>query len=199
MRVGLFFSAAAMSGAFSGLLAAAIMQMDGLRGMRGWQWIFLVEGVATIVYGFALAAILPNTIRDVRLLSTDESAFCIKRLEADGSAKEGKGFDAKAFRSTFLSPHIWILCLALFCNGVSLFGLANFADTLEVVGLHKASLRFTRDIVQLPRVHTLTLFASLASVSTLEKLFPNLEHLSSEHAFDAEGLKYEQIRTLNAA
>lgn len=130
MRVGLFFSAAAMSGAFSGLLAAAIVQMDGLRGMRGWQWVFLLEGVATILYGFILAAIMPNSIRDIKFLSSEESEYCSKRLEDDGSAKESKGFDSKAFRSTFLSPHIWILCLALFTNGTSLFGLANFAPSI---------------------------------------------------------------------
>jgi predicted MFS family arabinose efflux permease len=130
MRVGLFFSAAALSGAFSGLLAAAIVQMDGQRGMRGWQWIFLLEGVVTICYGAVLATILPNTPRDVKTLSAAQVDICIKRLEADGPAKESNGFSAKAFQSTFLSPHVWILCLALFCNGTSLFGLANFAPSI---------------------------------------------------------------------
>lgn len=130
MRVGLFFSAAAISGAFSGLLAAAIVQMDGVRGMSGWQWIFLLEGLATICYGAILAAILPNTARDVKLFSPAEAEHCIKRLESDGPAKESNSFNAKALRSTFLSPHIWILCLALFVNGTSLFGLANFAPSI---------------------------------------------------------------------
>jgi len=130
MRVGLFFSAAAMSGAFSGLLAAAIVQMDGIRGMSGWQWIFLLEGLATICYGAVLAAILPNTAQDVRILSPAEAEICIKRLESDGPAKESNSFNATALRSTFGSPHIWIVCLALFCNGTSLFGLANFAPSI---------------------------------------------------------------------
>jgi len=111
MRVGLFFSAAAMSGAFSGLLAAAIVQMDGIRGMSGWQWIFLLEGLATICYGAVLAAILPNTAQDVRILSPAEAEICIKRLESDGPAKESNSFNATALRSTFGSPHIWTVCL----------------------------------------------------------------------------------------
>lgn len=44
LRICLFFSAAALSGAFSGLLAAAITQMDGIAGLEGWRWIFLLEG-----------------------------------------------------------------------------------------------------------------------------------------------------------
>ena len=39
LRVTLFFAATAAAGAFSGLLAAAIVQMDGMGGLSGWQWI----------------------------------------------------------------------------------------------------------------------------------------------------------------
>jgi len=130
MRVGFFFSAAAMSGAFSGLLAAAIVQMDGLRGMRGWQWIFLLEGLFTICYGAVIAIILPNSPHDVNILSTAEAEHCLRRLEDDGPAKESGDFDIKALLSALRSPHILILCIVLFVNGTSLFGLANFAPSI---------------------------------------------------------------------
>lgn len=38
----MFFAAASLSGAFSGLLAAAIVNMDGMRGIAGWAWIFIL-------------------------------------------------------------------------------------------------------------------------------------------------------------
>ena len=41
-RIALFFSAASLSGAFSGLLAAGIQNMDGLGGKPGWAWIFII-------------------------------------------------------------------------------------------------------------------------------------------------------------
>jgi predicted MFS family arabinose efflux permease len=130
MRVGFFFSAAALSGAFSGLLAAAIVHMDGLRGMRGWQWIFLLEGLFTICYGFVVAFILPNSPHDFSILSPAEAEHCVRRLEEDGPAKESGGFKVRALLSAFRSPHILILCIALFVNGTSLFGLANFAPSI---------------------------------------------------------------------
>jgi len=40
IRAAIFFSAAAVSGSFGGLLAAAIGQMDGIGGKKGWSWIF---------------------------------------------------------------------------------------------------------------------------------------------------------------
>ena len=51
IRAAIFFSAAAVSGSFGGLLAAAIGQMDGIGGKKGWAWIFILEGLATTIVG----------------------------------------------------------------------------------------------------------------------------------------------------
>jgi uncharacterized membrane protein len=51
LRMALFFSAATAAGAFGGLVARAIMEMDGIAGLASWQWIFLIEGLATLVVG----------------------------------------------------------------------------------------------------------------------------------------------------
>ena len=51
-RVGIFFGGATLAGAFSGLLAFGISFMSGTAGMLGWSWIFIIEGLATVVVGF---------------------------------------------------------------------------------------------------------------------------------------------------
>jgi len=48
-RVAIFFSAATVAGAFGGLLAFAIEKMEGIGGLHGWQWIFCLEGLATML------------------------------------------------------------------------------------------------------------------------------------------------------
>jgi len=53
IRAAIFFSAAAVSGSFGGLLAAAIEKMNGLGGRPGWAWIFILEGIVTVLFGFA--------------------------------------------------------------------------------------------------------------------------------------------------
>lgn len=45
LRIAIFFSAATIAGAFGGLLAFALQQLNGRNGLQGWQWIFLVEGL----------------------------------------------------------------------------------------------------------------------------------------------------------
>lgn len=50
-RMALFFSAATLAGAFGGLLARGISEMDGIGGKAGWAWIFILEGLATLIVG----------------------------------------------------------------------------------------------------------------------------------------------------
>lgn len=51
LRMALFFSAATAAGAFGGLLARGIMEMRGVSGLAGWQWIFILEGILTFLVG----------------------------------------------------------------------------------------------------------------------------------------------------
>ena len=44
-RYSFFFSSTTLAGAFGGLLAAAIGKMDGIRGYKGWRWVFILEGL----------------------------------------------------------------------------------------------------------------------------------------------------------
>src|SRR5436305_549667 len=50
-RMALFFSAATAAGAFGGLLARGISEMDGVGGKAAWSWIFILEGLLTLFIG----------------------------------------------------------------------------------------------------------------------------------------------------
>jgi MFS family permease len=51
LRMALFFSAATAAGAFGGLFARAISELDGVGGKAGWSWIFILEGLLTLCVG----------------------------------------------------------------------------------------------------------------------------------------------------
>lgn len=61
VRSAIFFSAAAFSGSFGGLLAAAIEKMNGMGGRPGWAWIFILEGTVTVLFGVA-SIVSPSNI-----------------------------------------------------------------------------------------------------------------------------------------
>ncbi|KAL2068752.1 hypothetical protein VTL71DRAFT_15090 [Oculimacula yallundae] len=91
-RYSFFFSSTTLAGAFGGLLASAIGKMDGLRGYRGWRWIFILEGVLTCVIALAFFFCIPSFPEDASWLSPDEREYVKARLRVDqgNSAAERK-------------------------------------------------------------------------------------------------------------
>lgn len=59
-RIGMYFTAAQVSAAVVGLVSAGFQKMDGMRGLVGFQWMFLVYGLVTVVVGFGLLWWLPG-------------------------------------------------------------------------------------------------------------------------------------------
>lgn len=55
--MAIFFSAATAAGAFGGLLARGIVEMKGVAGLGAWQWIFIIEGIATFIIGMLISNI----------------------------------------------------------------------------------------------------------------------------------------------
>ena len=65
-RYSFFFGSTSLAGAFGGLLASAIGNMDGMRGYLGWRWIFILEGVLTCVIAFAFYFMIPDFPEDAK-------------------------------------------------------------------------------------------------------------------------------------
>ena len=71
---------------FGGLLASAIANMHGVRGYSSWRWIFILEGIATIVIGIGAYFLVADFPADARWLSAEEKEFVIARTETDEKA-----------------------------------------------------------------------------------------------------------------
>ena len=89
-RQSLFFSAASVAGAFSGLLAYAISKMEGVGGLAGWKWIFILEGLLTVAVAVAAFFILYDFPDTASFLTVEEKAWVVHRLKYQGSKKSGR-------------------------------------------------------------------------------------------------------------
>lgn len=103
--------------------------MDGIAGLAGWNWIFLLEGLFTVAFAFFTFWILPNTPQQVKTFSKDQADWCEQRLRG-ATIIENHNISLKAVLSTFKDVHVWLMCLTLFCNGVCLFGLSYFTPSI---------------------------------------------------------------------
>lgn len=137
IRVATFFASASLSGAFSGLLAAAIMNINGKGGKPGWAWIFIIEGIFTFLFGLISFFVLPNSPAAAHFLSTKERDYVMARLKADGAVAGDDKSDAFSWTEVIRccqSIHVWLLAPVLFFIGTTLYGLAYFEPTI-VAGL----------------------------------------------------------------
>ncbi|CAF1259597.1 unnamed protein product [Rotaria sp. Silwood1] len=109
-RVSILFSAAALAGAFGGVLAYGISKLGGVGGQEGWRWIFYLEGIATVIAG-VLAVFLLNDFPSDRpkFLTDSECKRVMARLQSDTGTGAG-GLSpciatCIAFLSGNTSPH----------------------------------------------------------------------------------------------
>lgn len=84
-RLSLFFSASIIAGAFGGLFAYALAHMNGVGGYSGWRWIFIIEGLLTIVVAlsFKFLGILVDWPETASFLTSSEREMLIQRLQDD--------------------------------------------------------------------------------------------------------------------
>lgn len=109
IRAAIFFSAAAVSGSFGGLLAAAIGNMDGIGGKRGWAWIFILEGLATIVIAIISYWMVYDFPDTATFLSDVDRQRVHRRLIADQqSSAEHEEFKMGYFWASVKDWKTWL-------------------------------------------------------------------------------------------
>ena len=109
-RQSLFFSAASVAGAFSGLLAYAIAKMDGIGGLAGWKWIFILEGMLTVAVAVAAFFILYDFPDTASFLTVEEKAWVVHRLKYQGSKKSGRAIaESDRFQWIFVRKGTFVI------------------------------------------------------------------------------------------
>ena len=78
LRIAYFYSTAALSGLAGGLVAYGIGHMDGYAGWSAWRWIILINGLPTIVTGFIIPFVLPNSPETAKFLTEEDRANLAK-------------------------------------------------------------------------------------------------------------------------
>lgn len=85
-RIALFFSAATIAGAFGGLLARLINLMDGVGGLKGWRYIFILEGILTVIVAVASFWMLNDYPDTAKFLTEAEKIVIAERLSLDSQS-----------------------------------------------------------------------------------------------------------------
>lgn len=109
LRSSLFFSAATVSGAFGGLLSAAIHNMEGIGGQSGWRWIFIIIGLATFVIGVLSIWLCEDFPDTAKFLNEEERTFILQRLQADQKySAAGEKFSMNSLWKAIVDWKTWV-------------------------------------------------------------------------------------------
>ncbi|KAI8087115.1 major facilitator superfamily domain-containing protein [Thamnidium elegans] len=133
-RLGVVYLAGPASGAFGGLISAGIQLIDTKGGLYGWQWLFLISGLISVVFGVITIYYLPSTPeKSTRFLNQDERTRVKQRLEAstqerivlDTNERNMKR-DLKQVMSEFKDFKIWLFCVLYFTPVMAATSLGYF-------------------------------------------------------------------------
>jgi ACS family 4-hydroxyphenylacetate permease-like MFS transporter len=109
---GIFLAAAPVTIAFGAPLSGLILGMDGLWGIAGWRWLFLIEGIPSVILGVIAYLYLTDKPQSAHWLTAEEQELLLARME-----RERKREPAAAVKTSLLkelsSPTMILLCL---CN-----------------------------------------------------------------------------------
>ncbi|KAH6693511.1 major facilitator superfamily domain-containing protein [Plectosphaerella plurivora] len=129
-RLSLFYVIVCLSYAFGGIMAFGFTYMNGLGGRSGWSWIFIMEGLLTILVGlcgsFLLIGFPDVTKPSKRFLSQRELTWALNRVNQDRGDTELHKLDFQTSLRAAKDFKVWAFGLIYFNNSIINFALANF-------------------------------------------------------------------------
>jgi MFS transporter, ACS family, tartrate transporter len=116
-----FMTAIALSQVVGGPMSGAILDgLHGRFGLAGWQWLFLLEGIPSVVLGCVVLVLLPNRPDEVRWLSGDEKAALDAALRAVPAEAP---HDSHTLREALVDGRVWLLAGVYFAFGMTMYGM----------------------------------------------------------------------------
>lgn len=136
-RTAIMYAGSLLSSAFGGLVGAGIQYgMDGAHGLRSWQWLFVIEGSATVAISLAAMFVLPDFPSNTRWLTAEERAVAVHRLRATSGYDEERGSLLEGLKLAVTDYKVWLLT-AIVILKTTAEALSAFVPTL--VGTFKFS------------------------------------------------------------
>jgi ACS family tartrate transporter-like MFS transporter len=119
--IGLFMTAIPISTALGGPLSGAILRLDGVLGLAGWQWLFLTETLPSLVLGVVTLIYLPDSPAEAKWLTTEERCWLTAKLKAENSRRDAH-LGATVFKA-LTNSRVLALSLGYFGVEIGLYGV----------------------------------------------------------------------------
>ena len=125
--MALFLTAIPMASIFGGPLSGSILSLvSGAHGFSGWQWLFMIEAIPSLILGVAILLYLDDRIETAKWLDADEKRTLLTVMAQDEHGKEG----LSELRHAFVTPRVWLLGAAYFCIVCGIYIVSFWLPTI---------------------------------------------------------------------
>ena len=124
--LGLMTLGSALGNGLGSLAAGPLTDMNGVLGLAGWQWVFLVTGAPALIVTLLLLLYLPNRPEEARFLSPDERSWLIGAV---ASSTPGVTHMGSPWR-VLVDGRMWMFSLAFMLMNTSLYGVIYWLPTV---------------------------------------------------------------------
>ena len=122
----LFATAVPLSGVFGAPLSGWIMgAFNGLHGFAGWQWMFVLEGIPSVLIGILVIFKLTDRISHAKWLTDEEKKILQANIDSDTQHHVHS-----SLKEIFLQPRVWLLTLIYFCLIAGFYTIGFWLPTL---------------------------------------------------------------------
>jgi len=148
--VAWFMTANPIAGIVGSPVSGALLGLGG-KGLSGWQWMFLMEGVPAILLGVIVFWALADSPRDARWLKGEERTWLLERLALEQQAESS--LKKENLWQVLVSPRIWMLSMVYFGVSTTMYGVTLWLPSV-IRSLSGLSYFLTGLVSALPFVAT---------------------------------------------
>ncbi|KAI1343123.1 retrograde regulation protein 2 [Xylariaceae sp. FL0016] len=142
VRVAFLFIASALSGAFGGLLAWAMLSMDGVASLSGWRWLYIIEGIITVVWAGCCVFLVPKNFETAYFLTSEDKALMRVRAEETAAYSGGTGHYGKNdLREAAKDAKSWAHGVIQIAVVTILYGFGTFLPIIIKNGFHYSTVQ----------------------------------------------------------
>ena len=122
--IGYFMAAIPLSTVIGAPVSGLLLGMDGVAGLKGWQWLFVLEAMPALVMSVAVFFYLTDRPADASWLEADERTWLVTRLNQEQRVREAAR--EYSVKQALLDPKVWALSLVYFGAVATNYGLSFF-------------------------------------------------------------------------
>jgi len=154
----LFMAAAPLSTALGSPVSGALLEMHGVLGLAGWQWMFLIEAFPAVILGVVVLFYMTDRPEKAKWLADDERTWLVNEMNAEQAAKSGTA--SHSIWRGLADPKVLTLSLVYFGTSAGLYTLGIWApQIINQFGLTSLQVGFLNAIPATLAVVAMVLWA----------------------------------------